>query len=61
MSVLSAPDVVQLSHVISEATAPAFLLGAVAAFVSILLGRLTAVIDRIRQLNDIDDEDPGPG
>jgi len=57
MSLLSAPDAVQLSHVISEATAPAFLLGAVAGFVSILQGRLTAVIDRIRQLNDIDDED----
>ena len=57
MSLLSAPDAVQLSHVISEATAPAFVLGAVAGFVSILQGRLTAVVDRIRQLNDIDDED----
>ena len=53
MALLSAPDAIQLSHVISEATAPAFVLGAVAGFVSILVGRLTSVIER-----DIaDDED----
>ena len=51
------PDAVQLSHVISEATAPAFVLGAVAGFVSILSGRLTAVIERIRNLNDIADNE----
>jgi Protein of unknown function (DUF2721) len=38
--------VVQLSQVISEATAPAFLLGAVAAFVSVLVGRLNRIADR---------------
>jgi hypothetical protein len=38
--------VVQLSQVISEATAPAFLLGAVAAFVSVLIGRLNRIVDR---------------
>jgi hypothetical protein len=55
----SPPDAVQLSHVISEATAPAFVLGAVAGFVSILVGRLTAVVERIRYLNEIgDDETP---
>ena len=58
MPFLSAPDAVQLSHVISEATAPAFVLGAVAGFVSILVGRLTAVIERIRHLNDIADDEP---
>ena len=36
----------QLSQVISQATAPAFLLGAVAAFVSVLIGRLNRVVDR---------------
>jgi len=51
------PDAQQLSQVMSQATAPAFVLGAVAGFVSILLGRMTAVIDRIRTLNDIPDED----
>jgi hypothetical protein len=56
---INPPDVVQLSHVISEATAPAFVVGAVAGFVSILLGRMTAVVERIRQLNEIaDDEKP---
>jgi hypothetical protein len=51
------PTVVQLSHVISEATAPAFVLGAVAGFVSILLGQLTSVVERIRSLHDISDND----
>ena len=48
---LSPPDAVQLSQVISQSTAPAFLLGAVAGFVSILLGRMNAIVDRIRHLN----------
>src|SRR5476649_937310 len=38
--------VTQLSQVISEATAPAFLLGAVASFVSVLIGRLNRIVDR---------------
>jgi hypothetical protein len=57
MALFSAPDAVQLSHVIAEAMAPAFVLGAIAGFTSILLGRLTAVIERIRHLNDIADEE----
>ena len=57
MSLFAAPDAVQLSHVISEATAPAFVLGAVAAFVSVLLTRLTAVVERIRHVNDISDDE----
>jgi hypothetical protein len=52
-----APDAIQLSQVISQATAPAFVLGAVAGFVSILLGRLTAVVERIRYINDIATDD----
>lgn len=51
------PDADQLSRVMSQATAPAFILGAVAGFVSILLGRMTAVIERIRNLNEISDDD----
>jgi hypothetical protein len=38
------PDTGQLSQVMVQATAPAFILGAVAGFVSILLGRMTNVI-----------------
>jgi hypothetical protein len=34
------PSVSQLSHVISQAAAPAFLLGALAAFIAVLISRL---------------------
>jgi hypothetical protein len=51
------PDTVRLSQVMVQATAPAFILGAVAGFGSILLGRMTSVIDRIRGLNKIADGD----
>jgi hypothetical protein len=51
------PDVQQISRLMAQATAPAFVLGAVAGFVSILLGRMTTVIDRIRSLNEIADDD----
>jgi hypothetical protein len=51
------PAASQISAVMSQATAPAFVLGAVAAFIAILLGRLTLVIDRIRSLNEISDQD----
>jgi hypothetical protein len=57
MNHFSLPDAVQLSRVIQEAVAPAFLLGAVAGFVSILLGRTTSLVERIRHLNDITDEE----
>ena len=50
-------DASQLSQVISQATAPAFVLGAVAGFVAVLLNRITMLIERIRSLNDIDDDD----
>jgi hypothetical protein len=49
------PD--QLSTMITHAVAPAFLLGAVAALVSILITRMTGVTDRIRSLNQIADDD----
>jgi hypothetical protein len=51
-------DLSQLSQVISHATAPAFLLGAVAGFVSILIARMNDIIDRVRSLNSIDDDTP---
>jgi len=51
------PDPAQLSRMMSEAMAPAFVLGSVAGFVPILLGRLTAVVDRIRSLNDVSEDD----
>jgi hypothetical protein len=57
LNLFHSPDASQLSQVISQATGPAFILGAVAGFVSILLGRMTAVMDRIRHLNDIADDE----
>ncbi len=47
----------RLSDVITHSTAPSFLLGAVAAFVALMLSRMDAVIGRLRQLNAIDDAD----
>ena len=51
----------QLSLVISHATAPAFLLGAVAAFVSVLIARLNRIVDRCNVLTAIEDQDPSRG
>jgi hypothetical protein len=51
------PNAQQLAQVMSQATAPAFVLGAVAGFVSILLGRTTTIIDRIRSLHAIAEDD----
>jgi hypothetical protein len=51
------PSVSQLSHVISQAAAPAFLLGAIAAFIAILIARLNRIIDRTIVLNGISDTD----
>jgi hypothetical protein len=51
------PDSGQLSQVMSQATAPAFVLGAVAAFIAVLLNRMTTVLDRIRSLNEIANDD----
>jgi sterol desaturase/sphingolipid hydroxylase (fatty acid hydroxylase superfamily) len=43
-------DIDHLGLVISHATAPAFMLGAVAAFLSILIQRMERISDRIRVL-----------
>ncbi|UGY13043.1 DUF2721 domain-containing protein [Bradyrhizobium septentrionale] len=51
------PSVEQLSQVIVHVTAPSFLLGAVAAFISVLISRMNRVVDRIQVLNDITDGD----
>ena len=50
-------DANHLSTMITHAVAPAFLLGAVAALVSILIRRMTEIVDRIRSLNQIADDD----
>jgi cytochrome c biogenesis protein CcdA len=52
------PSVSQLSQVISQAVAPAFILGALAAFISVLILRLNRVVDRSQALNAIGGDDP---
>ena len=52
------PTSTQLSQVIGQVTAPAFLLGAVAAFVSVLISRMNRIIDRLQALNEIGDDNP---
>ncbi|MBV9568971.1 MAG: DUF2721 domain-containing protein [Hyphomicrobiales bacterium] len=47
----------QISRVISQATAPAFLLGAVAAFISVLITRMNRLADRSNALIAIPDDD----
>jgi hypothetical protein len=51
------PSVSQLSQVISQAAAPAFLLGALAAFIAVLISRLNRIIDRTIALNAITNND----
>ena len=51
------PSITQLSQVIGQVTAPAFLLGAVAAFTSVLISRMNRIIDRSQALNAIRDDD----
>ena len=47
----------QLSHVITQSVAPAFLLTALAGFIAVLVTRLNRVIDRTIALNAILDDD----
>ncbi|MBV8183319.1 MAG: DUF2721 domain-containing protein, partial [Hyphomicrobiales bacterium] len=47
----------QISRVISQATAPAFLLGAVAGFISVLITRMNRLADRSNAIIAISDDD----
>jgi hypothetical protein len=51
------PDTQRLSQIFSQALAPTFFLGAVAAFVSLMASRLSAVMERVRTLNAIPEDD----
>ncbi len=55
--IFDTPSPTELSRIIGQITAPAFLLGAVAAFIALLLARLRQVIDRTQELNQINDDD----
>jgi hypothetical protein len=52
-----APSLDQLSRIIGSVAAPAFLLGAVAAFISVLVSRMNRVIDRSQTLYRIAEAD----
>lgn len=47
----------EIAHVIALATAPAFLLGGIVASLSLLTKRMARIVDRVRTLDDIDDQD----
>jgi hypothetical protein len=51
------PNIDRLTQIFSNAIAPAFFLGAVAAFVSLMMSRLAAVHDRIRATRALPDQD----
>jgi hypothetical protein len=53
----AAPTVSQLSNVITQAMAPAFLLAALAAFIALLIARLNRIVDRTILVNAISDND----
>lgn len=57
MMLTDTPTAAHLSQVISQVTAPAFLLGAVAAFVSVLIGRMNRIVDRLQALHATIDDD----
>jgi hypothetical protein len=56
-SMLTQLSLREISHVIALAMAPAFLLGAVAAFSALVVGKMTSIVTRIRTLNTIEDAD----
>ena len=47
----------ELGRVMGRAAAPVFLLTAVASFISVLMTRLTRIVDRIRMINNIAADD----
>ena len=52
------PDATRLSAIFSQALAPTFFLGAIAGFVSLMASRLSVVMERVRTLNAIGEDDP---
>ena len=54
---LVTPSIDQLARIIGSVAAPAFLLGAVASFISVLMARINHVIERSQYLHGIADGD----
>jgi hypothetical protein len=55
--IFDTPTIEQLSVVISQVTGPAFLLAAEAQLLSVLISRLDRLVDRSRDLAELDDAD----
>lgn len=53
---ITTPSIDQLSGIIATVAAPAFLLGAVASFISVLIGRINRIIDRSQFLHSVPDD-----
>ena len=51
------PSMEQLARIIGSVAAPAFLLGAVASFISVLFSQMNRVIDRSHYIDAIKDDD----
>jgi len=51
------PSIDQLGRIIANVAAPAFLLGAVAAFISVVISRINRVIDRSQFIHGIAESD----
>ncbi len=51
------PSIDQFGHIIANVAAPAFLLGAVAAFISVLVTKINRVIERAQFVHGISDDD----
>lgn len=54
---IAMPDAAQLSRIFSDATAPTFFLGSVAAFASLMTSRMNAALTRLQFINAIPDSD----
>jgi len=52
------PDAKHLSEMFSQAIAPTFFLGAVAGFLSLMTSKLSDIMQRVRVLNAIAEDDP---
>ena len=55
------PNAALLQAMFTQAAAPAFLLGGIAAFISVLMSRTTALMTRIPNPNELTDSDPRKG
>jgi prepilin signal peptidase PulO-like enzyme (type II secretory pathway) len=52
------PSLDQLARIIANVAAPAFLLGAVAAFISVLISRINRIVDRAQLIQGVSDNSP---